>query len=262
MMRPPHTLFALALCAALGLCTACSDMPGYPKPSADVSRPDMELDSHALYKQNCAGCHGDNGRGGAAIPLNNPAYLAVAGANNLRATITRGLPGTLMPAFAASSGGMLTDRQVDALVQGIVRDWARPADFAAVALPSYSANTQGSATAGQAAYAVACARCHGVDGTGAKPAASANPQPGSKSHSIVEPSYLALVNVQNLRSIVIAGHLDWNAPDWRSYIPGRALSPQEIIDIVAWLASHRASAPQPSMGVQRSSPPGVAKEKP
>jgi mono/diheme cytochrome c family protein len=262
MRRLLHTLTALALCVALCLCTACSDAPGYPKPGSDVSRPDKELDSHALYKQNCAGCHGDNGRGGAAIPLNNPAYLAVAGADNLRTTVARGLPGTLMPAFAASSGGMLTERQVDALVQGIVAEWARPADFAGVALPSYSANIQGYATAGQAAYASACARCHGIDGGEAKPSANTNAQQVSRSHSIVDPSYLALVNDQDLRSIVIAGHLDWNAPDWRSYIPGRALSPQEITDIVAWLASHRASAPQPSMSVERNSPPGVAKEKP
>ena len=48
--------------------------------SAEVVRPDQQLDFHVLYKQNCSGCHGDNGRGGAAIPLNNPAYLAVAGA--------------------------------------------------------------------------------------------------------------------------------------------------------------------------------------
>ncbi|MGA7108635.1 MAG: c-type cytochrome [Terracidiphilus sp.] len=262
MMRLPQTLVALALCGVLSLCTACSDAPGYPKPGSDVSRPDMELDAHALYKQNCAGCHGDNGRGGAAIPLNNPAYLAVAGADNLRTTITRGIPGTLMPAFAASSGGMLTDKQVNALVQGIVSAWARPADFSGVPLPSYSANTQGNATAGHAAYAVACARCHGTDGAGTKPAANTNAQQGSTSHSIVDPSYLALVNDQNLRSIVIAGHLDWNAPDWRSYIPGRALSPQQITDIVAWLATHRTSATETSMGVKRNRPPDSAKEKP
>ena len=44
MMRLPQTLVALALCGVLSLCTACSDAPGYPKPGSDVSRPDMELD--------------------------------------------------------------------------------------------------------------------------------------------------------------------------------------------------------------------------
>ena len=32
-----------------------------------------------LYKQNCAGCHGENGKNGAAISLADPVYLAVAG---------------------------------------------------------------------------------------------------------------------------------------------------------------------------------------
>ena len=37
-----------------------------------------------LYKANCAACHGENGRDGAAISLANPVYLAIAGEENLR----------------------------------------------------------------------------------------------------------------------------------------------------------------------------------
>ena len=98
--------------------SGCKSMPGHPKPGAEVVRPDDVSEFHTLYKQNCAGCHGDNGRNGAAIPLNNPAYLAVAGADNLRAITAKGVGGTLMPAFARSAGGMLTDGQIDVLVQG------------------------------------------------------------------------------------------------------------------------------------------------
>jgi hypothetical protein len=29
-------------------------------------------------------------------------------------------------------------------------------------------------------------------------------------------------------------------PDYRSIVPGRSMSPQEIADVVAWLASGRA----------------------
>ena len=60
-------------------------------------------------------------------------------------------------------------------------------------------------------------------------------------HSIVDASYLTLVSDQSLRTAVIAGHLDDNAPDWRSYIPDHPLASQEITDIVAWIASHRPS---------------------
>jgi mono/diheme cytochrome c family protein len=231
--------------------------------SADTVRPDQQLDFHVLYKQNCSGCHGDNGRGGAAIPLNNPAYLAVAGAQNLRTTAAKGVPGTLMPAFAQSSGGMLTDAQVDALVQGMLREWGRPSDFSGVVLPLYSDSVSGDPSNGQKAYAAACARCHGADGTGVKTPNAASGTQGATSHSIVDPSYLALVNDQNLRSYVIAGHIDDNAPDWRSYIPNRALSPHEITDIVARIAAHRAPTGDQAVSAPRTSTAGTAtKERP
>ncbi|HEX3891098.1 MAG TPA: c-type cytochrome [Terracidiphilus sp.] len=247
---------AIAAAALLLACCGCATMHGVPSESAEVVRPDQQLDFHVLFKQNCAGCHGDNGRGGAAMPLNNPAYLAVAGAQNLRATAAKGIPGTLMPPFAQSAGGMLTDPQVDALVQGMMHEWGRPADFSAIALPPYVATAPGNSADGQKAYTAACARCHGTDGTGIQ-------SRGTPQHSIVDPSYLTLVNDQNLRSIVIAGHLDDNAPDWRSYVPGRALSSQEITDIVAWVGAHRALAAQQSANLPAANPTGIAtKEKP
>jgi mono/diheme cytochrome c family protein len=243
-------------------CSGCTRVPGAPTQAAEIGRPDKQLDFHVLYKQNCAGCHGDNGRGGAAIPLNNPAFLAVAGSDNLRKVISRGMSSTLMPAFAASSGGMLTDPQVDALVQGMLREWARPSDFANIALPPYAVSAGGNAASGQSAYAAACARCHGADGTGVR-ATSDQPLPaGASPHSIVDTSYLALVNDQTLRSDVIAGHLDDNAPDWRSYISGRALTPQEITDIVAWIASHRTPAAEQASGAPHAGAGTAAKEKP
>ncbi|HUB29181.1 MAG TPA: c-type cytochrome [Terracidiphilus sp.] len=233
-----------------------------PSERSDVPRPDKELDFHVLYKQNCSGCHGDNGRGGAAIPLNNPALLAVAGPDNLRNIISRGLSPTLMPAFAASAGGMLTEQQVNALVRGMNSEWAHGAEFSSVALPPFSATTPGNAADGQKAYTAACARCHGADGTGIKTTSpTASDQPVATPHSIVDPSYLALVDDVSLRSYVIAGHLDANAPDWRSYVSGHPLTSQEITDIVAWIATHRAPVAEQSLNTPRTTP-GVAKEKP
>lgn len=244
-------------------CSGCSHVSGKPSASVEAVRPDEQLDFHVLYQENCSGCHGANGRGGAAIPLNNPAYLAVAGADTLRSVTAKGLPGTLMPAFAASSGGMLTDKQVDALVQGMLHTWARPAEFSGMALPPYSVSSSGDATNGQKAYAAACARCHGAEGTGVHIASGQAQPAGASAHSIVDPSYLTLVSDQNLRSTVIAGHLDWKAPDWRSYLPGRALAPQEITDIVAWLASHRPSSGPQAKIIPNAHLPGVAeKERP
>lgn len=243
------------------VCSGCISGPQVPVDPSNYVRPDQLLDSRMLYKQNCAGCHGENGRGGAAIPLNNPAYLAVAGAQNLHTIVAQGMPHTLMPAYAQSSGGTLTDRQVNALVEGMIHEWGRPSAFSGTQLPPFAADTSGNAKDGQKAYASACARCHGEDGEGSRVAShTTTGQQVEERRSIVDPSYLALLDDQNLRSIVIAGHLDDDAPDWRSYIPNHPLSSQEITDIVAWMAAHRTPVSQQSIATPRTTPAGVPKK--
>ena len=164
----------------------------------------------------------------------NPIYLAVAGEATIRKITANGVPGKLMPSFEKSAGGTLTDQQIDSLVNGILA-WGNP-DAAGTSHPPYAATAKGDPTQGQKTFADFCASCHGADGKGAKDA------PGS----IVDPSYLALVSDQSLRSTIIAGRPDQRMPDWRSDIQGqgaRAMNGQEITDVVAWLAAHRTSDP-------------------
>lgn len=262
MKRSPRTFPLFVLCAGVIACLGCSHAPGYPDPGADVSRPDKELDFHALYKQDCSGCHGDNGRDGAALPLNNPAYLAIAGVDNVRKATAKGVSGTLMPGFATNSGGMLTNQQVEAIVQGMLREWGNPSAVAHIELPPYASSTPGNAADGQKAYLAACSRCHGVDGLGIKAEGNGKPDNMNTSpYSIVESSYLALVSDQSMRSLIMAGHPEKSTPDWRSYISGpgaRSLSAQEITDIVAWIASHRAPITQQNAVNRSSNPPTVA----
>ena len=80
MRSAPHRLAvfgALMLSAACIATTGCSRIPGRPGPGPEVIRPDEVLDFPTLYKENCAACHGANGKNGAAISLANPVYLAV-----------------------------------------------------------------------------------------------------------------------------------------------------------------------------------------
>ena len=65
----------------------------------------------------------------------------------------------------------------------------------------------------------------------------------SKLGSIVDPSYLALISDQNLRSIIIAGRPDEAMPDWRSDCSNTPMTDQQITDILAWLASKRVANP-------------------
>src|SRR5712671_1086358 len=127
--------------------------------------PDQVTEFDALYESNCVGCHGRDGRLGAARPLNDPVFLAVIGKQQLRQIIANGVPKTAMPAFANTAGGSLTDQQITILADQIDQRWSRPGDFAAVALPPYSADL-GDAKAGAIVFRTKCASCHGEDGTG------------------------------------------------------------------------------------------------
>lgn len=222
---------ALIIMTTLLACPGCTSAPGAPRANSEILPPAEILDFNLLYQQNCAGCHGENGKGGAAIALANVVFLAVADDTAIRRVATNGRPGTPMPAFAQSAGGMLTEKQIDVLVQGI-RSWAKPEGFRGIPLPPYSAQTPGNPQRGAEAYQIYCSSCHGPDGRG-----------GSKASSIVDGSYLALTSDQQLRTIVIAGRPELGAPDWRGNVEGRPMSEQEITDVVAWLSSQRPQFP-------------------
>jgi mono/diheme cytochrome c family protein len=187
--------------------------------------PDQITDFTALYGSNCAGCHGRDGRLGAARPLNDPVFLAVIGKDKLRDTIANGVPRTAMPAFAKNAGGGLTDQQITMLANQMNAQWSRPQEFAAVALPSYSADL-GDPKAGDAVFQNNCASCHGEEGVG-----------GTKAGSVTDVAFLALVSDQSLRTTVIVGRSDRGMPDWRTH--SKALTTQNISDVVAWLSMHR-----------------------
>ena len=233
---------SMIACAVALLCAGCRSAPG--KPGADAATPSQVLKFADLYNQNCAACHGENGKNGAAISLANPVYLAVAGAGKLQQITANGVPGTLMPAFAMSQGGMLTDQQIEVLAQGMESTWGRADALGGQTPPAYASRFAGDPAKGQQAFTTFCASCHGADGAGAV---------RGKIHtgSLVDPAYLALINDQGLRSLILAGQPDEGMPDWNSDVTGagpRAMTDQEVTDIVAWLASHRVATPgQPYM---------------
>lgn len=212
--------------------TGCTHLPGRPAPGPEVMRPEDVVDFDALYGQNCSACHGSEGKGGAAVSLADPTYLSIVDDATLRAITANGIPGSMMPGFARSAGGMLTDHQVDVLVQQMRARWARPGALGGTAPPPYKADLPGDAQRGAGVYRTFCASCHGPDGKGA-----------AKAGSIVEAAYLALVTDQALRTAVIVARPDSGAPDWRNDLPGRPMTDQEVSDVVAWLAAQRPQNP-------------------
>jgi cytochrome c oxidase cbb3-type subunit 3 len=213
------------MAALLSFATGCNHLSGASRIET-VERPDEITNFTTLYGQNCAGCHGTHGENGAAINLANPVYQAWVDDATLNKIITNGEPGTQMPAFGKSAGGLLTEAQVGALVKGMRTTWPANDALNGQNIPPYVPAEQGDAAKGQATYQTACARCH----------SKANEQ-------ITDPTYLALVSDQALRTIIVAGRSDLGHPDWRGDIPGRPLTGQEVSDIVAYLNSLRSQTP-------------------
>jgi len=210
----------LAVAAMLGV-SSC-ETPS-PRTDAPVVRPNEVADFSALYAQNCSGCHGADGQGALTVGIGSPVYLAIADDATIRQVIDQGRPGTPMQGFAEKAGGMLTDAQIDIIIQGIRTRWAKPGAFEKDPPPPYRASQSGDADRGHNVFTASCSSCHGPDGHGAR--------------TIAESSYLDLVSDQHLRTVIITGMPHLGMPDWRSH--PKPLSDADVTNLVAWLASQR-----------------------
>lgn len=224
--------YLAASCALSAMLFGCASPHGQPRKGSETLAPNEVLDFATLYGENCAGCHGVEGKGGAAIALADPVYLAIADEAVIRKVVAKGIPGTAMPAFAESAGGMLTDKQVDVITGEIRSRWNQRGILDAANPPSYSAKSTGNISHGELAYRTYCESCHGPGGHG-----------GPKGSAVTDNSFLALVSDQGLRTMVIVGRPELGAPDWRANVPGKPMSDQEVTDVVAWLASQRVQNP-------------------
>ena len=240
----PTRSFLLGIVPLALALAGCSGVPGTLRESPPA-RPEQVLDFKTLYNQNCRACHGENGQNGPSMDLANPEFQALVDDNTLRDIISHGLIGTQMPAWSEQAGGTLTDQQINAIIGGMRKEWAKPNAFAGATPPPYHQPSGGNAQHGQQVYQQRCAGCHqGND----------RQQPNS-------PVYLSLVSDDVLRSIIIAGRPDINQPDFRGPEPpgiaGQWLGPQrqplaqqDVTDIVAYLHAQRnpdtvSAAPTP-----------------
>ncbi len=214
--------------------------------------PDKVLDFSALYKQNCAGCHGSDGNLGAALPLNDSLFRAIVPEEELTRVISIGRPGTPMPAFARENGGSLTAAQIRVLVDEIKGTHRKPgANVTGWGVPKSPPENVPSYLMGKAAsertsdayeqirkttYARACADCHGDHGQG-----------GDEAGPINDPALLSLTSDQALRRLIITGRSDLGMPDFAD-AEGRPadfkpLSAAEVADLVELLAHWRKIRP-------------------
>ena len=113
----------------------------------------------ALFKENCATCHGTGGAGGKGYPnLNDDDWLWGGSITDIYKTILHGIRSkdkdarySEMPSFG--KGGLLTREQIEHTVNYV---------------RSLSGAYKGSDDEGMAIFAQNCASCHGADGKGGR----------------------------------------------------------------------------------------------
>lgn len=127
---PPEKLVQLPLARARNLQVALADRQAVFRNACAKCHvePAAGKTGRELYTAACAICH----EAGARSPL-VPDLTRLGGARDAedwRRWIAHSQPGSLMPAFAASQGGPLTERQIDSLVEYLA-SWARTSAHAA-----------------------------------------------------------------------------------------------------------------------------------
>jgi cytochrome c oxidase cbb3-type subunit 3 len=239
----PSMLLYAGFASGLVAMSGCDQLPGKPKESDRWVAPDAIKDFKTLFGTNCSACHGDDASIGPSISVENPLYLAVVPKDFMKKVIADGIKGTAMPGFAKANGGDLTDEQIDILVNNLagkaaIQQTAESNKTSSGSnLPPYSAPL-GDADRGSEAYNQYCAGCHGQAGQG-----------GKKAGSIVNPDYLHLVSDQYLRSVIIAGRPELGMPNYQEFVKDHPMSPEDIANVVAWLASHRHNASEANAAV-------------
>lgn len=183
-----------------------------------------------LYAQNCAVCHGADGRGGVGVPLALPSFLPSVSDDYLAATIRHGRPGRVMPSFS-----QLSDAEVQAIVAHL-RSWM-PAGSRVVQLSTRP--VQGDATRGKGLFAERCAVCHGANGEGGHGTGVTFSRPRDLpiiAPALNNPGFLAAASDQMIKTTLMNGR---EGTPMVSFLK-QGLNERDIDDVVAYVRSFAA----------------------
>lgn len=144
-------------------------IPGWAQTGTDQEKTNQGA---KLYAENCAVCHGPDGKGriGATLAQNWPSIRPDL---EIKTTIENGVSGSPMPAWGQANGGPLDENQIDALVSYILT-WETGGPIFIPPTPTFiprgeltpPPNVTGNPTEGAKLYDQNCLVCHGPNGQG------------------------------------------------------------------------------------------------
>ncbi len=151
----------------------------------------------AIYRGNCAACHGRRGEGGIGPSLGSPSFLAMASDAFLLDTIIQGRGHTAMPAWKTLPSTQLAE------VLAYIRSFSPQQSKADQVRAFIVSAGPDEIDVGRRLFAGSCAQCHGRDGEGGI---------GSR---LASPSFLALADDELLRRAIVEGRPGTAMPSWR-----------------------------------------------
>ncbi|MCJ7677969.1 MAG: c-type cytochrome [Anaerolineales bacterium] len=136
-----------------------------------------------LFVENCAVCHGVDGKGRVGANLTDFPGISINAA--LIETIRQGIPGTRMPAWGQENGGPLTQNDIEDLAEYILVAFSGTEPLAP--LPTYQPvpvtpipGIPGDAQSGSVVFQANCTVCHGAQGQGGIGGKLAKSWPGNE----------------------------------------------------------------------------------
>jgi cytochrome c oxidase cbb3-type subunit 3 len=232
-------LFAVFLVAVSVLLVVTLFAPPVLAQSAVSERPfsrdsgwnDAYSKGAGLFEENCAACHGEQGRGGLGLPLNLQSFLRIADVGYIIRSMQHGRPIREMPSFKDT----LKPEEMKAVAL-YIKSWQYQPSLE---LPAVSMN--GNIQEGQALFKGLCVGCHGLNGEGG-PVAGGGHVIGAVSGiggpALADPGFLKSATDSYIKATLMFGR---TGTPMGAYLKGRQgfveLRESEIDSIVAYLRS-------------------------
>lgn len=228
----------------VAFCLVCFVLAGvsgvYAQPGPPVSQEVFVRDGgwnttystgRALYDENCAGCHGERGRGDAGLPLNLQSFLVIADTGYLTRSMKYGRPIRGMPAFADE----LKPGQIRAIAT-YIKSWQYQPSLELPASPR-----NGDVVNGGALFKGLCTGCHGIDGKGGPKAGGGHvigAVSGIGGPALADQGFLKSATDSYIKATLMYGRV---GTPMGAYLKGRQgfveLREYEIDDIVVYIRS-------------------------